>query len=103
MDADERDRMWRDPTNWRWGLFYYNPDDPRVVVPKRFSKLGGWTFNGAHPGRAGLTFAGMLAVLFGPSFALWLVGVRDQRILVAVLLGSIVAMIGLSWRLSRSP
>jgi uncharacterized membrane protein len=31
---------------WR-GLFYVNPSDPRLVVPKR-SGLG-WTFNFARP------------------------------------------------------
>ena len=52
MDADDRERMWRDPDNWRWGLIYHNPDDPRVVVPKRYSKLGGWTLNAAHTPRS---------------------------------------------------
>jgi uncharacterized membrane protein len=32
---------------WR-GLIYMNPDDPRLVVPKRLGL--GWTFNFAKPG-----------------------------------------------------
>jgi uncharacterized membrane protein len=33
--------------DWRGGLFYANPEDPRLVVPKR-SGIG-WTFNYARP------------------------------------------------------
>jgi uncharacterized membrane protein len=32
---------------YRLGLFYYNPDDPAVFVPKRFGV--GWTLNVARP------------------------------------------------------
>lgn len=32
---------------WKWGLFYYNPDDPALMVEKRFGV--GYTMNMAHP------------------------------------------------------
>lgn len=32
---------------WKWGLFYYNPNDPAVTVEKRDGL--GVTFNYAHP------------------------------------------------------
>jgi len=32
-----------DPGNYKWGIFYYNPDDLRAVVPKR-NKWMGFTF-----------------------------------------------------------
>lgn len=32
---------------WKGGLFYYNPNDPTLWVPKRFS--GGYTVNAGHP------------------------------------------------------
>jgi uncharacterized membrane protein len=32
---------------WKWGLFYVNPEDSRLWVPKRFSV--GWTLNFAQP------------------------------------------------------
>lgn len=32
---------------WKGGLFYYNPEDPTLWVPKRFS--GGYTVNAGHP------------------------------------------------------
>ncbi len=34
-------------SNWHAGVFYYNPADAAVIVPKRFG--WGWTFNFAHP------------------------------------------------------
>jgi uncharacterized membrane protein len=33
---------------WKWGIFYYNPDDPALMVEKRFGI--GWTVNFAHRG-----------------------------------------------------
>ncbi|KQR67447.1 DUF5808 domain-containing protein [Pedobacter sp. Leaf176] len=36
------------PENWKWGLFYFNRDDSRIIVPKQMVGLG-WTFNFAHP------------------------------------------------------
>jgi len=32
---------------WKWGMFYYNPDDPAMFVEKRFGI--GWTNNFANP------------------------------------------------------
>lgn len=37
----------RDSRYWFAGMFYYNPDDPDAIVPKRFGL--GWTINFAHP------------------------------------------------------
>ena len=33
-----------DPLNYKWGVFYFNKNDIRIVVPKR-AKVLGWTFN----------------------------------------------------------
>jgi uncharacterized membrane protein len=35
-------------SNYKYGVFYYNKDDKRIIVPKRVKFLG-WTFNFAHP------------------------------------------------------
>ncbi|TVY11763.1 DUF5808 domain-containing protein [Paenibacillus cremeus] len=32
---------------WKWGIFYYNPDNKSIFVPKRLGL--GWTVNFAHP------------------------------------------------------
>jgi uncharacterized membrane protein len=37
-----------DDRDYRWGLFYFNRDDPSMLVPKRFGI--GWTLNLARPG-----------------------------------------------------
>lgn len=42
------DDMRNDPENYKWGFFYYNPDDPRTIVPKRIKEFG-WTLNFASP------------------------------------------------------
>ena len=36
------------PENWKWGIFYFNRNDFRFIVPKRVKPLG-WTLNFAHP------------------------------------------------------
>ncbi|MCX7710042.1 MAG: DUF5808 domain-containing protein [Clostridia bacterium] len=33
--------------HWKWGVFYFNPDDPSIFVEKRFGI--GWTNNFANP------------------------------------------------------
>ncbi|MCZ4243946.1 DUF5808 domain-containing protein [Pedobacter punctiformis] len=36
------------PGNWKWGIFYFNKKDSRLIVSKQIPMLG-WTFNFAHP------------------------------------------------------
>jgi uncharacterized membrane protein len=36
--------MIEDPMNYKAGIFYFNPKDSRIMVPKRY-KLTGWTLN----------------------------------------------------------
>lgn len=51
-----------DDANWKWGLFYYNPEDPRLMVDKPNPNYG-TTVNFAHP-KSYLFFIGM-ACFFG--------------------------------------
>ena len=44
FDELNSDRLIDEPANYKWGVFYFNPQDKRVVVPKR-SKYLGWTLN----------------------------------------------------------
>ncbi|WP_304064370.1 hypothetical protein [Pedobacter glucosidilyticus] len=37
-----------DNKNYRFGLFYYNQDDPRTIVPRKLRTLG-YTMNFARP------------------------------------------------------
>lgn len=43
-----KDFQHEDPENWKWGIFYFNKRDYRLIVPKR-NPIMGWTFNFAHP------------------------------------------------------
>jgi uncharacterized membrane protein len=37
-----------DRANYRYGVFYYNKNDCRIIVPKRLKYMG-WTLNFAWP------------------------------------------------------
>ena len=62
------DRLWSDPANWRAGAFYYCPDDPRGIVPKRRPVMG-WTMNCAQ---ASGWFAVLAVVAYPLGLVLWL-------------------------------
>ena len=47
-DHDTMEKWRKDPNNWKFGLFYYNPEDPRVFPPKRIKWMG-MTINFANP------------------------------------------------------
>lgn len=47
-EQDELDRMRLDPDNYKWGIFYFNPKDPRMILPKRNPYMG-LTLNFANP------------------------------------------------------
>jgi len=40
----EFDRMRNDPENYKWGIFYFNTNDKRTILPKR-NQWFGWTLN----------------------------------------------------------
>jgi len=44
FDQFENERMISDPKNYKAGIFYFNPKDSRIVVPK-YHKMMGWTLN----------------------------------------------------------
>ena len=48
FEQNEADRMRNDPENYKWGIFYFNPQDSRFIVPKRNQWMG-WTLNFANP------------------------------------------------------
>jgi uncharacterized membrane protein len=37
-----------DQSKYKWGIFYFNPDDENLIAPKANS-LFGWTLNFAKP------------------------------------------------------
>ncbi|HEY4152313.1 MAG TPA: DUF5808 domain-containing protein [Pseudolysinimonas sp.] len=52
-----------DDEHWKGGLFYVNPDDPALVVPRRFGL--GWTLNFGRPGGVALTILLLLVIAGG--------------------------------------
>ncbi|APA00850.1 DUF5808 domain-containing protein [Flavobacterium commune] len=48
----------KDPNNWIWGMFYYNPKDKRIFPPKKIEWMG-FTTNFANP-KSVLTLIGMM-------------------------------------------
>jgi uncharacterized membrane protein len=48
FEQNQLDRMRNNPDNYKWGIFYFNPGDPGIIVPKRNRWLG-WTLNFANP------------------------------------------------------
>ena len=52
-----------DDRYWSGGIFYNNPDDPALFVPKRYGL--GWTLNFGHP-QSKLFLIGILLLLLLP-------------------------------------
>ena len=48
--------------HYKFGIFYYNPNDGRIIVPKRIKYLG-WTLNFANPLAYGIIIA-IFAIIF---------------------------------------
>nr|WP_314897183.1 DUF5808 domain-containing protein [uncultured Flavobacterium sp.] len=47
--SKETEEKWsKDPKNWIWGVFYFNPEDKRITPPKRIPSIG-FTINFANP------------------------------------------------------
>ncbi len=66
-------KLWRrmpedESKYWLWGIFYFNPEDKRIIVPKRI-KWFGWTLNFANPISilflAGILLLIILEIVFG--------------------------------------
>ncbi len=45
--SDTFDPYIDNPENYKWGIFYFNRNDRRFIVPKRIRWLG-WTLNFAY-------------------------------------------------------
>lgn len=59
MENPETLKEWNEnPKYWKWGLFYFNKEDKRLIVDKQNPNYGS-TFNFAHP-KSYLFFIGML-------------------------------------------
>ena len=50
------------PANYKWGVFYFNKNDGRTIVPKRTRALG-WSLNFAQWGSYAFVIAIVLIVV----------------------------------------
>jgi len=87
-------------SNWKFGILYYCPDDPRVIVRQLLPV--GWTWNFGH------TFvipAIVLAVLFffTPISLAYYLGIRSKLIYFVTMLFTLVLLILIANRLARDP
>lgn len=57
-----------DDRYWKWGMFYYNPEDPALWIEKRFGI--GWTLNFANPLALGFMVVLLLVIAAGVIFDL---------------------------------
>jgi uncharacterized membrane protein len=48
---------------WRFGVFYYDRDNERLMVPKRLPSLG-WTINFGHPRAWWVLVAAIVVIAF---------------------------------------
>ncbi len=55
------------PDYWIWGMFYFNPDDPRIFVPKKVQWLG-WTLNFGQPMAIVFTIITLAIIVIGMLF-----------------------------------
>ena len=53
-----------EPDYWIWGMIYFNPDDPRIFVPKRVEWLG-WTLNFGQPMAIVFTIITIAVIVIG--------------------------------------
>ena len=83
-DSPAPEDLHADPANWKWGIFYFSPQDPRIIVPKRIRGLG-WTINFARPSVL-LWIAFLWAFIYGTMTLARLAGANDETRLTIKLL-----------------
>ena len=105
----EIERLWRDPASRKgWGVcgVYYQPRDPRLVVPKKTIQLG-WTINFAHPWAVPallllLVCVPLPALLAVAAAAFFGLGVTASIVVVAIAqIATIVALCAMSSRQAK--
>lgn len=83
-------RVWNDPSNWRFGILYRAPHDPRLLVPMRFTNAA-FTPNIAHAKGAILAGAAY-ALAAGPFIAASLLGRIGENLVTA---GAVIWLLAL--------
>ena len=92
--AEQLEGFWRDPANWRLGI-YRCAADPRVIVPKR-AKWMGWTVNFAHRSAWPVLLA-MVLLVAGPVSLLVCCGWTMAWLWYGVLVADIGVVCAVCW------
>ena len=72
VDSQRTNAFFRDDERyWYGGVFYNNPDDPALFVPKRFGL--GWTMNFGHP-QSKVVLFGILLLTLLPPLVVFIIG-----------------------------
>jgi hypothetical protein len=90
MNEFKEDPAHEQTSCWKYGLFYYDEDNPRLIVPKRV-KWAGWTINTAHP-QSWLVLLALLAVLLVPIAVEIALGVATPVIVIPTVIVSILVV-----------
>ncbi len=68
-DHETMEQWHKNPNNWKFGVFYYNPEDKRILPPKRIKWMG-MTINWANTTSVVITILflalAFLFILYGP-------------------------------------
>jgi len=81
---------YQNPDCWHAFFFYSNRKDPRLIVPKRFRKLG-WTMNFARPMAIPLLLI-IIGVVLAPIKIISLLGIGSKQNYVITVLFEIIAL-----------
>ena len=92
--AEQLENFWRDPANWKWGI-YRCAADPRVIVPKRMKSMG-WTINFSHRS-AWPTLALITALMAGPLLILAAAGLVNTPVWFVVLVVDVASVCLFCW------
>ena len=90
MTAENTNPVPKD-NSWRFLFVYFNPDDPRIIVPKRVHALG-WTINVARPMAVPMMLLMIVAALI-PFKILSLCGVHSREAHYITVLVEIIALV----------
>jgi hypothetical protein len=87
-------RLWSDQSNWRMGIVYWCPEDPRIIVPKQ-GKWTGYTMNFSHRKAYWALLAiavALLAPLFAPLVFGYATGTKVLVISFVLILAAVICV-----------
>lgn len=100
MQRGRIERLWSDRSNWKWGVIYHCPEDPRVIVP-RLWRWGGWTLNFGHRSAVIAGFAA-LGLALGPGLLTLYISGNHKAALIAMLVSVVALLIWAQFESSRT-